>query len=160
MTTPDIETLPYRPNAGIVLVNRDGLVFAGQRLDNPGTAWQMPQGGVDKGEDVRAAALRELTEETGVAPEFVTIEAETDGWITYDLPPELLHRVWKGRYRGQKQKWFLMRFTGTDERINIEQDHPEFSCWKWMTPETLINSIVPFKREVYETVFRQFGGLL
>ncbi len=160
MAPKDIEKLPYRSNAGIVLVNGDGRVFAGQRIDALNDAWQMPQGGIDKGETPRDAALRELTEETGVTPDLVTIEAETDGWVTYDLPPELLHKLWKGRYRGQQQKWFLMRFHGSDDQVNIALKHPEFSQWTWMEPDELMTRIVPFKQHVYAAVFDQFKGRL
>jgi len=160
MTPKDIEKLPYRSNAGIVLANSNGQVFAGQRIDALNDAWQMPQGGIDKGETPRDAALRELTEETGVTPDLVTIEAETDGWITYDLPPELLHKLWKGRYRGQQQKWFLMRFHGRDDQVNIALKHPEFSQWTWMAPDELMSRIVPFKQNVYAAVFDQFKGRL
>lgn len=156
--TLDISKLPYRLNAGIVLANSDGKVFAGKRLDNPGDAWQMPQGGVDPGEDVRAAALRELTEETGVPADMVLIEAELSHWIAYDLPIEIIPKLWKGRYRGQKQKWFLMRFLGTDDLIDIELEHPEFSEWAWKSPDELMAAIVPFKRDVYREVFEQFQG--
>ena len=160
MTPKDIENLPYRSNAGIVLVNRDGQVFSGQRIDALNDAWQMPQGGIDKGETPRDAALRELTEETGVTPDLVTIEAETDGWVKYDLPPELLHKLWKGRYRGQQQKWFLMRFHGRDDQVNIALKHHEFSKWTWMAPDELMGRIVPFKQHVYAEVFDQFKGRL
>ena len=160
MTPEKIAALPYRSNAGIVLVNPAGLVFAGQRIDALNDAWQMPQGGIDKGEDPRTAALRELTEETGVSSDLVTIEAETQGWITYDLPPNLLHKLWKGRYRGQKQKWFLMRFSGRDDQVNIAMEHAEFSRWTWMKSKDLLEKIVPFKQEVYKEVFHQFKGIL
>ncbi|EKE44530.1 hydrolase, NUDIX family protein of the NudH subfamily [Oceaniovalibus guishaninsula JLT2003] len=156
MSTAD---LPYRPCAGVVLV-RDGLVFAGQRLDHPGGAWQMPQGGIDAGETPRDAALRELEEETGVTRSLVRVEGETPDWITYDLPPELLGRLWKGRFRGQRQKWFLMRFDGSDADVNIATAHPEFSDWTWLTPQELVTRIVPFKRDVYDAVFRAFGDRL
>ena len=115
--------LPYRPCAGVVLINAEGLIFAGQRIDTQG-AWQMPQGGIDEGEDPRQAALRELVEETGVSPDKVQVLAETPGWVYYDLPPELLGKVWKGRYGGQRQKWVLMRFLGQDADIRIDTDHP------------------------------------
>jgi len=160
MKPEEIATLPYRSNAGIVLVNPSGLVFAGQRIDSPGGAWQMPQGGIDKGESPRDAALRELTEETGVTTDLVNVIAETKGWITYDLPPELLHKLWKGRYRGQQQKWFLMRFTGRDDQVNIALEHPEFSQWTWMPTDELLGKIVPFKRGVYTSVFEQFREML
>ncbi|TRW95044.1 RNA pyrophosphohydrolase [Paracoccus sp. M683] len=152
--------LPYRPCAGVVLVNRDGLVFAGRRIDNPGHAWQMPQGGIDKGETPRDAALRELVEETGVSPDLVTVESETADWVTYDLPPELLGKVWKGKYGGQIQKWFLLRFNGRDTDVRIDTDHPEFSEWCWQPAADLTAGIVAFKRGVYEQVFAEFGDRL
>lgn len=154
------EELPYRPCAGVVLVDAEGRVFAGRRIDHAAGAWQMPQGGIDPGETPRDAALRELQEETGIAPDLVEIEGETDDWITYDLPDELLGRIWKGRYRGQKQKWFLLRFHGRDADVNIETAHPEFSSWNWLSSDELIAQIVPFKRDVYREVFAAFGGRL
>lgn len=157
------EDLPYRAGAGVVLVNRDGLIFAGQRIDSPaGTpaAWQMPQGGIDKGESPREAALRELVEETGVDARLVNIEAETADWVTYDLPPELLGNVWKGKYRGQRQKWFLLRFHGLDEDVRIDTEHAEFSAWRWMMPEDLAKGIVPFKRAIYDQVLAEFADRL
>ncbi|QBX33489.1 RNA pyrophosphohydrolase [Paracoccus liaowanqingii] len=147
--------LPYRPCAGVVLINRDGLVFAGHRLDMPG-AWQMPQGGIDGDETPRAAALRELTEETGVAPDLVEVLAETPGWVFYDLPPDMLGRVWKGRFGGQRQKWLLLRFLGADGDVDIETAHPEFDRWQWMRAGDLLENIVPFKRAVYAEVLDAF----
>ena len=150
------ETLPYRPCVGVVLINPQGLIFAGQRLDSTVPAWQMPQGGIDDGEKPKAAALRELWEETGVTADLVSFVAKTDDWVTYDLPPELLGKVWGGKYRGQRQKWFLYRFTGSDDQIHIDSEHPEFSTWRWIGADEMIASIVPFKRAVYETVVAAF----
>lgn len=147
--------LPYRPCAGVVLINADKLVFAGQRIDMPG-AWQMPQGGIDGDETPREAALRELVEETGVSPDKVEILGETPGWVNYDLPPELLGKVWKGRFGGQRQKWVLMRFLGDDADIRIDTGHPEFEEWRWMPAAALLENIVPFKRGVYEEVLAAF----
>lgn len=148
--------LPYRPCAGVTLINRDGLIFAGRRIDSAAPAWQMPQGGIDAGEDPANAALRELWEETGVTDALVEQLAEAPEWITYDLPPELLGKVWKGRYRGQKQRWFLFRFLGDDAQVNIATDHPEFSEWRWIGAEEMVEAIVPFKRAVYEQVIDAF----
>jgi putative (di)nucleoside polyphosphate hydrolase len=151
-----VSDLPYRPCVGVVLINADGSVFAGERIDTPG-AWQMPQGGIDRNEDPRDAALRELWEETGVTSDKVLIEAETADWLTYDLPPELLGKVWKGRYRGQRQKWFLMVLTAPDSAIDITRPPREFSRWQWMTPEALLDAIVPFKRATYRAVLTELG---
>ena len=158
MTPEQINALPYRPCVGIMLVNPRGHVFVGQRLDRDTDAWQMPQGGVDKGEKTRDAALRELWEETGVTQKLVTIEAESRGLIPYDLPADLVPNIWGGKYRGQEQKWFLMRFHGTDEQVNIATEHPEFSKWKWLPKDDLVANIVPFKREVYAQVLAEFRG--
>lgn len=160
MTPDDIAQLPYRPCVGIMLANPRGHVFVGQRIDRDQDAWQMPQGGVDKGESTRDAALRELQEEIGVSPNLVTIEAETPGLIPYDLPHDLVPNIWKGRYRGQEQKWFLMRFHGQDSQINLQTAHPEFSAWKWVPPADLVAGIVPFKRAVYEQVLAEFATKL
>lgn len=160
MTPEEIAKLPYRACVGVMLINQTGEVFVGQRLDNDTPAWQMPQGGVDQGEAPRDAALRELWEETGVTSDLVTIEAETDNWIRYDLPHDIVPRIWKGRYRGQEQKWFLLRFSGQDSQVNIATEHPEFSEWRWLHPDQLVANIVPFKRAVYADVLKQFGALI
>lgn len=156
----DFDHLPYRPCAGVMLVNDEGRVFVGQRMDNSSDAWQMPQGGIDKGEDAETAALRELSEETGVSPELVTIIAHSREEHFYDLPDELKGRMWGGKYRGQRQIWFLMRFHGTDADINIETDHQEFSQWRWSDLEQLEAMIVPFKRELYRAVIKEFSPLI
>lgn len=146
--------LPYRPCVGVMLVNAQGNVFVGQRIDSPSEAWQMPQGGVDPGESLEVAALRELHEETGVRAELVRIEKRLETPLRYDLPPELVGKLWKGRYRGQEQMWYRMRFLGDDSEINIATRHPEFSQWKWIEPLQLPEVIVPFKRDVYTEVVR------
>ncbi|MBV2359678.1 RNA pyrophosphohydrolase [Thalassococcus sp. CAU 1522] len=157
MTPEDIAKLPYRRNVGVMLVNAQGHAFVGQRMDSDIPAWQMPQGGIDKGEDPRAAALRELQEETGVTPDLVTVEAETEGWFAYDLPHDLVPRLWKGRYKGQEQKWFLFRFHGTDDQVRIDaDDHQEFAAWRWLAPDQVLDQIVPFKRAVYARVIDAF----
>lgn len=165
MTPDEIAKLPYRPNVGIMLANPRGLIFAGQRLDamRLGTgesAWQMPQGGIDQGEDPAEAALRELEEETGVHRDLVTLEAEHPDWLIYDLPLDVVPKIWKGRYRGQKQRWFLMRFHGRDDQIVIETVHPEFRRWTWIEPGELIEKIVPFKRDTYAQVIAEFADRL
>ena len=152
--------LPYRPCAGIMLKNAQGLIFVGQRLDGSGVsseAWQMPQGGVDDGEDPETAALRELGEETGIAPHHVDIIARSAGEHLYDLPPELLGRIWKGQYRGQRQIWFLMNFLGRDEDVNIATAHQEFRDWRWAHVDELVDLIVPFKQELYSNVLKEFA---
>jgi putative (di)nucleoside polyphosphate hydrolase len=156
MTPEDIAKLPYRQNVGLMLINADGGVFVGTRTDQNTDAWQMPQGGIDKGETPQEAALRELTEETGVTANLVTVMAESDDWIPYDLPHDIVPKIWKGRYRGQEQKWFLLRFHGTDTDINIQTKHPEFSAWRWSPVEDLLTNIVPFKHEVYARVLSAF----
>ncbi|MGB5483397.1 RNA pyrophosphohydrolase [Parasphingorhabdus sp.] len=160
----DFSKLPYRPCAGIMLANREGQVFVGQRLDAAASqypdAWQMPQGGIDKGEKAEAAALRELREETGVVEDHVQIIGRSTEEHLYDLPDELLGKIWKGKYRGQRQSWFLMRFTGQDDHIDIQTDHPEFLNWKWTDPEGLPDIIVPFKRDLYRAVLKEFLPLI
>ena len=130
-------------------------VFVGRRNDAP-DAWQMPQGGIDDGEKPRAAALRELWEETGITADLVAIVEKTKGWVTYDLPPDLLGKVWGGRYRGQRQKWFLFRYLGRDDQVNIATPHPEFSEWRWISADDMLAAIVPFKRAVYAQVIAAF----
>jgi putative (di)nucleoside polyphosphate hydrolase len=162
------EDLPYRPCVGVMLVNRAGLVFIGRRSGGPEHvddthAWQMPQGGVDPGEDIYQAALRELYEETNVRS--VSLLAEAKDWYAYDIPREIIGQAWSGKYRGQKQKWYALRFTGKDAEIDIAhpagEHEPEFVEWRWEKMERLPEMIIPFKRKVYEQVieeFRQFGA--
>lgn len=154
--TIDPAALPYRPCVGVVLINDQGQIFAGQRLDSTADAWQMPQGGIDDGEKPRKAALRELWEETGVTEDKVEFIAKSKGWVNYDLPPELLGKVWGGKYRGQTQKWFLFRFKGSDADVKIDTEHPEFSRWRWIGADDMVAAIVPFKRAVYEQVVAAF----
>ncbi|GGC18341.1 RNA pyrophosphohydrolase [Novosphingobium marinum] len=158
----DLSNLAYRPCVGVMLVNHEGKAFVGRRIDNKdGDWWQMPQGGVDKGEEIKDAALRELHEETGVTPDLVTIIRQTREEVFYDLPDELMGKLWGGKYRGQRQHWFLGRFNGSDEDVNLEaHDPPEFCEWKWVAPELLPDLIVPFKKRVYRSVFEEFRELI
>ena len=151
--------LPYRSNVGIMMVNEKGYVFVGQRIDNNQNAWQMPQGGIDAGEDPETAAYRELLEETGVKKQDVRFVASSSQWLSYDLPEDLIPILWNGKFRGQKQKWFLFKFLGEDRDINIATEHPEFSKWKWISKENLLKEIVPFKKSVYENVLKEFKNI-
>lgn len=147
-------TLPYRPCVGVTLFNPEGLVLVGQRIDSSTEAWQMPQGGMDEGESPAETAFRELEEEIGTAA--ARIVAEIEGWLNYDLPDHLVGKIWKGRYRGQTQRWFAMAFEGDDTDINLETEHPEFNAWQWVELETLPDLIVPFKRSLYEIICEEF----
>ena len=153
----DIASLPYRPCAGVMLINRDGLVFVGQRLDSVLEAWQMPQGGIDPGEHPLDAAFRELWEETGVVREHVELIAAAPDELTYDLPDDLIAKVWKGKWRGQRQRWFLFRFLGEDSDVNIATGEPEFRAWRWADPAELPELIVPFKRDLYRQILGLFA---
>jgi putative (di)nucleoside polyphosphate hydrolase len=148
----------YRPGVGVILLNRRGEVFVAQRLDFVSDAWQMPQGGIDKGETPEAAARRELKEETGT--DNAELVAESRGWYRYELPPDLAATLWKGRYRGQRQKWFVFRFLGDDSEIDLASEHPEFSAWQWVSPERVVELIVPFKRALYRAVMQEFEAVL
>lgn len=158
----DFSRLPYRPCVGVMLVNADGKVFVGKRIDNrEGDWWQMPQGGVDEGEDLRSAALRELWEETGVTEDHVSILAQTREELLYDLPEELMGKLWGGKYRGQRQFWFLARFEGAEGDVDLNAHQPpEFEAWRWVEPELLPEMIVPFKKRVYRAVLDEFRPLI
>ena len=163
----DFSSLPYRPCVGVMLANASGQVFVGKRIDmrensaSEGEFWQMPQGGIDPGEELHEAAYRELEEETGVISAHATIIAQTSEELLYDLPPELLGKMWRGKFRGQRQHWLLMRFAGQDGDIRLDaHKHPEFSEWKWVDPNTLPDLIVPFKKRVYRAVLEEFRALI
>ncbi|QNM82651.1 RNA pyrophosphohydrolase [Sphingomonas sabuli] len=157
MTTDDHQ---YRRGAGIMLLNRDGKVFVAARIDNTDEAWQMPQGGLDDGEDPWAGVLRELEEETSIPPSLVERVSECPEQLRYDLPPEWRHKVWGGKWKGQIQDWFLGRFTGSDGDIDLATEHPEFRDWKWIEPKTLPDLIVPFKRDLYRRLLDEFAPYL
>ena len=152
------EDRPYRPCVGIFLLNADNMLFAGRRIDNRAEAWQMPQGGIDLGETVMQACLREMGEEIGT--QKATLLQEHDEWLHYDIPLPLADRLWHGQYRGQKQKWVALRFTGDNADINIDTEEPEFCEWRWIAPRALIDLAVPFKRDVYQTLMDSFASLI
>jgi len=152
-----IKGLPLRVGVGIILLNDQNNILVGKRIDNPKNFWQMPQGGVNKNEDFLNAAKRELEEEMGV--KSTELIKELDGWLEYELPENLLGKIWKGRYRGQKQKWFIMKFTGKDEEINVNTKNPEFLSWKWIKPSDLPNIAVNFKLEIYKKLQKQLNSL-
>jgi len=156
----DLTGYTYRPAAGVMLINDAKKVWVGQRLDSTLEAWQMPQGGLDEGEDELEGVLRELEEETGIKRQHVEILARCPTELYYDLPDDLLGKMWKGKWRGQRQTWFLGRFTGTDSDVNIDTAEPEFRAWKWAEPEDLPAMIVPFKKTLYEDVLRAFADQL
>ena len=154
----DVKRLPYRPGVGIMLISREAMVLVAQRRDSTADAWQMPQGGIEKGETPRQAAFRELREEIGTDNALVV--AESKNWLHYDYPLELINEIGKGRCRGQRQKWFLMRFLGRDSEINLETPEPEFSAWRWTTIESLPELVFPIKRKLYCDLLDQFGALV
>ena len=160
MSVIDVSKLEYRKNVGMVLINTKGYIFAGKRLDNNTDAWQMPQGGIDEGETPEVAAFRELSEETGINRSKARLIGSTTGWLSYDIPVELIPKLWDGQYRGQEQKWFAFEFLGKDSDINITTQEPEFSEWAWKSKKDLLSSIVPFKIEVYQKVFSELGHLI
>ena len=150
MDKKKLYNLPLRDGVGIVVLNKSNKVFVGKRIDNPKNFWQMPQGGIDPGENYLSAALRELEEETGI--KNVKLIKEIDELLTYELPPKLLGIIWKGKYRGQKQKWFIMKFNGNDEEINLRTHKPEFMDWKWINISDITKVAVDFKLEVYKKI--------
>ena len=149
--------LPLRMGVGIILLNEANKVFVAKRIDNPKNFWQMPQGGIDEGETPEAAAFRELSEETGIHHSKARLLGKTKDWLSYDIPVDLIPKLWGGRYRGQKQKWFAFEFLGKDSDINIVTEEPEFSEWAWKSRDNLLSSIVPFKLDVYQRVFLELG---
>ena len=149
---------PYRPCVGLLLINKKGLVFAGKRLDSSSNAWQMPQGGIEKGEAILEAGLREMKEEIGT--NNVQLIGEMKDWLNYDLPKKLVNRLWDGKFRGQTQKWLAYKFLGEDKEININTKNPEFSEWKWVSSMELLNLTIPFKKNIYKKVLKEYSSNL
>ena len=150
----DYNERPYRPCVGICLVNDEGMIFAGKRIDNRAEAWQMPQGGIDEGEDAVTACFREMAEEIGT--DKAELSAQHPEWLDYDIPESLANKLWNGAYKGQTQKWMLLRYKGVDADINIATEIPEFEAWQWMAPEDLVSLAVPFKQNVYRALMESF----
>lgn len=154
----DYNERPYRPCVGICLVNDEGMIFAGKRIDNRAEAWQMPQGGIDEGEDAVTACFREMAEEIGT--DKAELIAQHPEWLDYDIPESLANKLWNGAYKGQTQKWMLLRYKGVDADINIATEIPEFESWQWMAPEDLVSLAVPFKQNVYRALMESFKAHL
>ncbi len=150
----------YRPNVGMMILNKKKEIFVGKRIDHPSEFWQMPQGGIDTKEKPQLAALREMKEEVGIKKNLVKLISESKNWYYYQIPKDLAETLWKGKYKGQRQKWFLYEFTGSYNDINIQTNHPEFSDWKWVNKEFLVPNIVPFKKEIYSKLLNEFSNYL
>ena len=150
----------YRPNVGMMIINQKKEIFVGKRIDHPSNFWQMPQGGIDNQEIPSTAALREMEEEVGIKKNKVDLLTESKDWYYYSIPSDLAKTLWKGKYKGQRQKWFLYKFKGTDKDINIHTEHPEFSDYKWVTKDFLVPNIVPFKKKIYEKLLLEFKDYL
>ena len=150
----------YRPNVGMMIINQKKEIFVGKRIDHPSNFWQMPQGGIDAQEIPYIAALREMDEEVGIKKNKVDLLTESKDWYYYSIPSDLAKTLWKGKYKGQRQKWFLYKFKGTEKDINIHTEHPEFSDYKWVTKDFLVPNIVPFKKKIYEKILLEFKDYL
>ena len=150
----------YRPNVGMMIINQKKEIFVGKRIDHPSNFWQMPQGGIDAQEIPSIAALREMEEEVGIKKNNVDLLTESKDWYYYSIPSDLAKTLWKGKYKGQRQKWFLYKFKGTDKDVNIHTEHPEFSDYKWVTKDFLVPNIVPFKKKIYEKLLLEFKDYL
>ena len=150
----------YRPNLGMMIINQKKEIFVGKRIDHPSNFWQMPQGGIDAQEIPSIAALREMDEEVGIKKNKVDLLTESKDWYYYSIPSDLAKTLWKGKYKGQRQKWFLYKFKGTEKDININTEHPEFSDYKWVTKDFLVPNIVPFKKKIYEKLLLEFKDYL